>query len=93
MSVSASDRVLPLTATVIIDADALQIAHDSPSNPPLPLRLPQLNGEMNVIAITIHALCLVRRALGQTPVTRLLVVVEDDLLVERLLSAIETQEQ
>src|SRR5690606_25271615 len=30
ISVSASGRVLPLTAAVIIDADALQIAQDSP---------------------------------------------------------------
>ena len=30
ISVSASARVLPLTPTVIIDADALQIAQDSP---------------------------------------------------------------
>ena len=37
---SASLTVLPLTATVIIDAEALQIAHDSPSNPISPIRSP-----------------------------------------------------
>ena len=79
-------RVLPLTSTVIIDADALQIAHDSPSNAMPSMRSPSsFERDADVIAAQrIQPFRMVARVCERAPVARLAVVVEDDFLIQLL---------